>query len=91
MDRAKVALQLAAMERLPMARGGASPKSTADAVGELYAEVLYKVAHAIDDTEEGQTESGCLTSIHGYLPQGRRDLGIVVFCIASQSTAADRA
>jgi hypothetical protein len=93
MDRAEVALQLAlaAVERRPIARGGASPKSTADAVGELYAEVLSKVAHAIDDTEEGQTESGCLTSIHGYLPQGRRDTGIVVFCIAGQSTAADRA
>jgi hypothetical protein len=79
------------MERLPIARGGASPKSTADAVGELYAEVLYKVGHAMDDTEEGQTERGCLISTHGYLPQGRRDMGIVVFCVAGQSTAADRA
>jgi hypothetical protein len=89
----EVALQLAlaATQRLPIARRGAFPKSTADAVGQLYAEVLYKVAHAIDDTEDGQTESGCLTSIHGYLPQGTRDMGIVVFCIAGQSTAAYRA
>jgi len=79
------------MERLPIARGGASPKSTADAVGQLYAEVLYKVGHAMDDTEEGQTERGCLISTHGYLPQGRRDMGIVAFCVAGQSTAADRA
>jgi hypothetical protein len=40
------------MERLPIARGGASPKSTADAVGQLYAEVLYKMAHAIEDIEK---------------------------------------
>jgi hypothetical protein len=71
--------------------GAASPKSTADAVGQLYAEVLYKVGHAIDDTEEGQTESGCLISTHGYLLQGRKDMVIVVFCIAGQSTAADQA
>ena len=45
-------LTLPAMERLPVARGGASPKSTADAVGQLYAEVLYKMAHAIEDTEK---------------------------------------
>ena len=47
MDRAEVALQLAAMERRPMAHGGSSPKSPANAVGQLCAEVLYKVAHAI--------------------------------------------
>jgi hypothetical protein len=40
------------MERLPIARGGASPKSTVDAVGQLYAEVLYKMAHAIEDIEK---------------------------------------
>ena len=79
------------MERLPIARGGASPKSTADAVGQLCAEVLYKVAHAIEDTERVETESGCLISTHGYLPQGRRDMGIVVFCVAGKLTAADRA
>jgi hypothetical protein len=54
MDKSEIDLQLtlAAMESLPIARGGASPKSTADAVGELHAEVLYKVAHAIEDTEQ---------------------------------------
>lgn len=54
MARSEIALQLtvAAMERLPIARGGASPKSTADAVGELYAEVLSKVVHAIEDNEK---------------------------------------
>jgi hypothetical protein len=54
MDRAAIALQfaLATMERLPSARGGVSPKSPADAVGQLYAEVLYKVAHAIEDAEK---------------------------------------
>jgi len=41
---------LAAMERRPIARWGASPKSTASAVRELYAEVLYRTAHAIEDT-----------------------------------------
>ena len=90
----EVALQLAlpAMERLPIARRGASPKSTADAVGQLYAEVLYKVAHAVEDAERvGHRVSGCLISTHGYLPQCRKDMGIVVFCIAGQSTAADRA
>lgn len=34
-----------------VARGDASPVHT-EAVGELYAEVLYKVAHAIKDTEK---------------------------------------
>jgi len=51
MDRAEVALQLAAMERRPMAHGGASPKSTANAVGQVCAKVLYKLAHAIEDVE----------------------------------------
>jgi hypothetical protein len=45
-------LSLPPMERLPIARGRASPKSTADAVGQLYAEVLYKTAHAIEDPEK---------------------------------------
>jgi hypothetical protein len=54
MDGAEVALQLtlAAMERLPIAHRGASPKSTADAVGQLCAEVPYRMAHAIEDTEK---------------------------------------
>jgi hypothetical protein len=42
-------LELVGGERLP--RGDASPVHT-KAVGELYAEVLYKVAHAIKDTEK---------------------------------------
>jgi len=54
MDRAEVALQLAAMDRRPMAHGGASPKSTANADAQLCAEVLYKVAHAIEDTERAK-------------------------------------
>lgn len=54
MDRAEVALQLAAMDRRPMAHGGASPKSTPDADAQLCAEVLYKLAHAIEDTERAK-------------------------------------
>ena len=54
MDKAEVALQLAAMERRPMTHGGAPPKSTPDADAQLCAEVLYKVAHAIDYTERAK-------------------------------------
>ena len=54
MDRAEVTLQLAAMERRPMVHGGASPKSTANADAQLCAEVLYKVAHAIEDAERAK-------------------------------------
>jgi hypothetical protein len=55
MNRSEIALQLtlaAHGEDSSIARGGASPKSTADAVGQLCAEVLYKMAHAIEDTEK---------------------------------------
>ncbi len=54
MDRAEVALQLAAMDRRPMAHGGASPKSTPDADAQLCAKVLYKLAHAIEGTERAK-------------------------------------
>ncbi len=58
MDRAEIALQLtlAAIDKLPIARGGSSPKSTADAVGELYGEVLHKVSRAIEDTNRLKQE-----------------------------------
>ena len=55
MDRDVVALQALACRPWTDCRshrGGASPKSTADAVGQLYAEVLYKTVHAIEDTEK---------------------------------------
>lgn len=53
MEKAEIALHLtlAAMDKLPIARGGASPRSTADAVGELYCELLHKVGRAVEDAK----------------------------------------
>ena len=45
MDAAEIALQLAVaiMEKMPITRTDASPKSTGDAVGDLYLSALQKV------------------------------------------------
>ncbi len=59
MEKNEIALHLtlAAMDKLPIACGGSSPKSTADTVGELYSGLLRKVVHAIEECERTQARS----------------------------------
>ena len=51
MDAAEIALHLsvAIMEKMPITRADASPKSTGDAVGDLYMSALQKVIQGLKD------------------------------------------
>jgi hypothetical protein len=51
MDSAEITLQLvvAIIEKMPITRADASPKSTGEAVGELYATALQKVIQGLKD------------------------------------------
>jgi hypothetical protein len=57
MDSAEIALQLvvAIVEKMPITRGDATPKSTGEAVGDLYLTTLQKV-------HQGLKEAGLLKS-----------------------------
>jgi hypothetical protein len=57
MDSSEIALQLtvAIVEKMPITRGDASPKSTGEAVGDLYVTTLQKVV-------QGLKEAGLLKS-----------------------------
>jgi hypothetical protein len=51
MDSSEIALQLvvAVVEKMPITRGDASPKSTGEAIGELYITTLQKVIQGLKD------------------------------------------
>jgi len=51
MDSSEIALQLvvAVVEKMPITRGDASPKSTGEAVGELYITTLQKVMQGLKE------------------------------------------
>lgn len=51
MDAAEIALHLAVaiMEKMPITRADASPRSTGDAVGDLYMSALQKVTQGLKD------------------------------------------
>ena len=49
MDSSEIALQLvvAVVEKMPITRGDASPKSTGEAIGELYITTLQRVIQGL--------------------------------------------
>jgi len=51
MDSSEIALQLvvAVVEKMPITRGDASPKSTGEAIGELYITTLQKVIQGLKE------------------------------------------
>jgi len=51
MDGSEIALQLvvAVVEKMPITRGDASPKSTGEAIGELYITTLQKVIQGLKE------------------------------------------
>jgi hypothetical protein len=51
MDSSEIALQLvvAVVEKMPITRGDASPKSTGEAMGELYITTLQKVIQGLKE------------------------------------------
>lgn len=51
MDAAEIALHLAVaiMEKMPITRADSTPKSTGDAVGDLYASALQRVTQGLKD------------------------------------------
>ncbi len=51
MDSSEIALQLvvAVVEKMPITRGDASPKSTGEAIGELYITTLQKVMQGLKE------------------------------------------
>ena len=51
MDSSEIALQLvvAVVEKMPITRGDASPKSTGEAIGELYITTLQKVTQGLKE------------------------------------------
>ncbi len=51
MDSSEIALQLvvAVVEKMPITRGDASPKSTGEAIGELYITTLQKVVQGLKE------------------------------------------
>ncbi len=51
MDAAEIAMHLAVaiLEKMPITRSDATPKSTGDAVGDLYVTALQKVAQGLKD------------------------------------------
>ncbi len=51
MDAAEIAMHLAVaiMEKMPITRADSGPKSTGDAVGELYMSALQKVTQGLKD------------------------------------------
>jgi len=51
MDRSEIVLQLvvAVVEKMPITRGDASPKSTGEAIGELYITTLQKVIQGLKE------------------------------------------
>jgi hypothetical protein len=53
MDSSEIALQLvvAVVEKMPITRGDASPKSTGEAIGELYITTLQKVAQGLKEAD----------------------------------------
>ena len=51
MDSSEIALQLvvAVVEKMPITRGDASPKSTGESIGELYITTLQKVVQGLKE------------------------------------------
>jgi len=51
MDSSEIALQLvvAVVEKMPITRGDASPKSTGEAIGELYITTLQRVIQGLKE------------------------------------------
>ena len=51
LDSSEIALQLvvAVVEKMPITRGDASPKSTGEAIGELYITTLQKVIQGLKE------------------------------------------
>ena len=51
MDSSEIVLQLvvAVVEKMPITRGDASPKSTGEAIGELYITTLQKVIQGLKE------------------------------------------
>ncbi len=52
MEAAEIAMHLAVaiMEKMPITRADAGPRSTGDAVGDLYVSTLQKVTQGLKDT-----------------------------------------